>query len=236
MSFSFQPTSLPYMPTPSNNSDHMAPRPSSASTTTTAVNKDPLANVKPVQYDNPWDFVPDQPVVTNTNPKTVSNAAIINSCDSSSGISSSSGNDSSSSSSSSGNNNGNHLFPASADAWGNVAKEDDNNGKAVIDNFWNEVDDNAAAAASSNPVHARSKSGGILDDPFDAEWAALATRNNSKNNFSAVTAAAAEVGVGSVTSGSGRSSTNPFHDLTSPAGAAPAPLANGVQAAFELKM
>jgi hypothetical protein len=69
---------------------------------------DPLSNVKPVVYDNPWDLVPDQPMINvlsasatlNNNQEDVDDAKVamdksshnqnISNCDSSSGISSSS--------------------------------------------------------------------------------------------------------------------------------------------------
>ena len=127
-------------------------------------------NALPVHHDNPWDFVPDQP-------KQLASPAInTNNCDSSSGISSTSGNSNVNvgpSSGGGGSGGGGQAF-SSSDDWfqnGTAPKDED-----PFEDKW----------ALEKPVAEKDEfwamnGSGILDDPFDAEWAALATRNNSKN-------------------------------------------------------
>ena len=158
---------------------------------------DPLANVEPVKYDNPWDFVPDQPNnLSNKAPSLVAANKLIN-CDSSSGVSSTS----------SGNSNN-----AMVD-WSAI-----NGKKSVPDSFetsWsnNDEDDKSEFWDSR-----------ILDDPFDAEWAALATRNNAKNNTNPFTS---DVFVSNSSTSSGDDNN------VSPA---PAEVVDGFKAEFELQM
>jgi hypothetical protein len=105
-------------------------------------------NALPVQYDNPWDFVPDQPSSNSKNNS--GNSGHLPNYDSSSGISSSS----------------NHS--------GNIAIPFANHAPALDDNWF--LFDSKSSHLNGLETAWGDKSG-ILDDPFDAEWAALATRN-----------------------------------------------------------
>eukprot|EP00095_Tigriopus_kingsejongensis_P008971 maker-scaffold334_size202906-snap-gene-1.39 protein:Tk08971 transcript:maker-scaffold334_size202906-snap-gene-1.39-mRNA-1 annotation:"protein numb" len=142
---------------------------------------------KPAQFSNPWDFVPDQP--NKNGPSSIN-------CDSSSGISSVSGH------SNSFNTQNGQAMGGGSSAFFSSPTQDEWNSKTQTleelggksEEFWGEADKSA-----------------ILDDPFDAEWAALATRNNSRNTDPIST----------------NPTTNPFRETTSDT--------NGVKA-FELRM
>lgn len=157
-----------------------------------------------VPFSNPWDFVPDQP---NKNGPSSLN------CDSSSGISSVSGNSNSFSTNNnpSSSNGGGQGGGQSSAFFTSPSQEDWSYPKhsgSKAEDLWGEADKSA-----------------ILDDPFDAEWAALATRNNSKN---ATTTNITTTGVTSTAS----TPTNPFR--TSPSDNNPHPTI-GIKT-FELKM
>lgn len=137
----------------------------------------PPTQSKPVVFDNPWDLVPDQPINNNTN-KNLSN------CDSSSGISSTSssyvvkpgGGVSGQMDQAVVNGNGNKWLDEISDSLSHLQppSSSDNNKKILS---LNNGDDHSQTVA------------GILDDPFDAEWAALATRDTSRtcNNMNPFT-------------------------------------------------
>jgi len=109
--------------------------------------------VKQVNYDV-WDLVPGQPNLSgNNNPAATGASASFVNCDSSSGISSSS------------SNNG---------KGGNVAKQEDNS-----TNWLDQVSELMSKSDTGESV-AAAPSTGLLDDPFDADWAALATRSFDK--------------------------------------------------------
>lgn len=172
-----QSHSLPYIPvSTSNPTTSNSTSPFGESNSKPVTNKDvvenedknkpdPLANVKPVQYDNPWDFVPDQPTKLNTS----GNSAKSNTNDSSSGISSTC--------SVNNQNNLPTISNAFDDDW--VSKDAD---FAKDSDFWQEEEvKNANNKNGFKDLWSLNDSNGILDDPFDAEWAALATRKNNVN-------------------------------------------------------
>lgn len=164
-------------------------------------------SVKPVQHTNPWDFVPDQPkqnllgdpalsapfsAAAPTALAPSSAAAVANHCDSSSGVSSTGSNAFNFAASSSSS----ALFAnGGADDWFNNAdgKKPSSGGFETSFDLSNKLNgssvsgggdfdvNNGVGAEVAEPSRILDDSSRILDDPFDAEWAALATRNNTKN-------------------------------------------------------
>lgn len=182
----FQSHSLPYIPTTSS----VSPLPAVSENGDVGHNKDEdhekradkaiKVNARPVQYDNPWDFVPDQPNVNNTsntssNISANSKVQVSNNgnCDSSSGISSSSG-----------HSNGNAIIQKPVNGVFSVAGVG-----GVDDDEWfsnthhHGFDAGSGSAAGKEEFWSLSESG-ILDDPFDAEWAALAARKEPSSTTS----------------------------------------------------
>ena len=173
---------------------------------------DPLANVKPVRYDNPWDLVPDQPVKSgggsnNNSGNNNANAANVSigssNCDSSSGVSScaSSSNNAAVAAAAAAPKQQQQLQqqPASASIpsdWsspfgeGAEVNTTTNSGKWV-DDFDVVPGGGGEDRSSANNEFWSLDGSGILDDPFDAEWAALAARNAAAKAKAAAAAAAA---------------------------------------------
>ncbi|XP_059096442.1 protein numb homolog isoform X2 [Tigriopus californicus] len=196
----FHPEASPSDLNGSVNGDDTAFSSSSKSSAQLGVGGGVAGTTKSVPFSNPWDFVPDQP---NKNGPSSLN------CDSSSGISSVSGNSNSfSTNNNPSSSNGGGQGGQSSAFFTSPSQEDwsysKTSGKA--EDLWGEADKSA-----------------ILDDPFDAEWAALATRNNSKN-------ATTTTMTGATSTAS--TPTNPFR--TSPSDNNP-PANNSIKT-FEMKM
>lgn len=130
---------------------------------------DPLANVQPVQYDNPWDFVPDQTKYSGA-PQGLTKPS--SNCDSSSGVSSSA------STSNGGVASGQTPDWLTTNGVLDGKKSPTHSLGSASSKEWN------AEFWSKDPFDT---SAAILDDPFDAEWAALATRNSSRNDIQSPT-------------------------------------------------
>ena len=203
---SSSPSSSPPSSSPSSSAASSAKNVNNVNNVLAPVKTDPLANIKPVQYSNPWDFVPDQPVVvakppaattTTSNNNNAANVSIGSSnCDSSSGVSSASANSNKQEETTSSSKAFTTAF-SSRDDWSlnnvstngnNVSILNDGGGPAsLFDVKWEENDDDKLGVVATDKQGGRKDEfwsldgSGILDDPFDAEWAALATRNNTKN-------------------------------------------------------
>lgn len=223
-----------------------------------------LSNVKPVVYDNPWDLVPDQPSLqlassasTSAATKGQNNLLGLSqqqqhvNCDSSSGVSSSSMSSQNGTTLGSrpGGERSDHVVEENGEAEQHLAP-----GQAWLEGVMADSVKMAAVSKASSPTPRTDQQmdddrphqewGGeaaasVLDDPFDAEWAALATRSISSSLDGQPGAEIVDVS-GKVPNKNGllvnNNNTNPFY--SEEAAAVPAALSSSsnMKKTFEIHM